>query len=169
MTNQTNPKLNLTSPLDAKIWGLPRWPSGKEFACQLRRCKRHKCDPWVGKIPGGGNSNSLQYSCLKNPMDREAWWATVHAVTKSQTQLSDQALSPPKSVSSSYIPPIGKWWIHLRKTQIRLLLTSYFSCTVYICHRTWLHCPHILIISEIFFLDIDIALVYALIFSPLSY
>ena len=55
------------------------------------------------------------------------------------------------------------------KTQIRLLLTSYFSCTVYICHRTWIHCPHILIISEIFFLDIDIALVYALIFSPLSY
>ena len=37
--------------------------------------------------PGGGNGNPLEYSWLENPMDREAWWATVHGVTKSQTQL----------------------------------------------------------------------------------
>ena len=37
-----------------------------------------------GRSPGGGNSNPLQYSCLGNPMDRGAWWATVHTVTKSQ-------------------------------------------------------------------------------------
>ena len=36
-----------------------------------------------------GNGNPLQYSCLENPMDRGAWWATVHGVTKSQTRLSD--------------------------------------------------------------------------------
>ena len=47
-----------------------------------------------GSIPGSGrsgegNSNSLQYSCLENPMDGEAGWATVHGVTKSQTRLSD--------------------------------------------------------------------------------
>ena len=36
-----------------------------------------------------GNGNPLQYSCLENPMDGEAWWATVHGVTKSQTRLSD--------------------------------------------------------------------------------
>ena len=36
-----------------------------------------------------GNGNSLQYSCLENPMDRGAWWATVHGVAKSQTRLSD--------------------------------------------------------------------------------
>ena len=53
------------------------------------QCVRPKFDPWVGKIPGEGNGNPLQYSCLENPMDRGAWWATVHAVTKSQTQLSD--------------------------------------------------------------------------------
>ena len=35
----------------------------------------------------GGNGNSLQYSCLKNSMDRGAWWATTHEVAKSQTQL----------------------------------------------------------------------------------
>ena len=35
--------------------------------------------------PGGGQGNPLQYSCLENPMDRGAWWATVHGIAKSQT------------------------------------------------------------------------------------
>ena len=51
------------------------------------QCRRHKFDPWVGKIPGGGPGNPLQYSCLENPMDRGAWWVTVHGVTKSRTGL----------------------------------------------------------------------------------
>ena len=38
-----------------------------------------------GRSPGGGNGNPLQYSCLENPMDRGAWWATVHRVAKSGT------------------------------------------------------------------------------------
>ena len=41
-----------------------------------------------GRSPGEGHGNPLQYSCLENPMDRGAWWATVHGVTESQTQLS---------------------------------------------------------------------------------
>ena len=41
--------------------------------------------PWSGRCPGEGNGNPLQYSCLGNPMDREAWQATVHWVTKSWT------------------------------------------------------------------------------------
>ena len=45
--------------------------------------------PGLGRSPGGGNSNLLQYSCLENSMDRGAWWATVHEVAKSQTQLRD--------------------------------------------------------------------------------
>ena len=45
--------------------------------------------PGLGRPPGGGNGNPLQYSCLKNPMDRGAWQATVHGVAKSWTQLSD--------------------------------------------------------------------------------
>ena len=45
--------------------------------------------PGLGRPPAEGNGNPLQYSCLGNPTDREAWWATVHGVTKSQTQLSD--------------------------------------------------------------------------------
>ena len=44
--------------------------------------------PGSGRSPGGGNSNALQYYCLKNPMDRGAWWAIVQKVTTSWTQLS---------------------------------------------------------------------------------
>ena len=43
--------------------------------------------PGSGRSPGEGNGNSLQCSCLENPMDRGAWWAIVHGVTRSQTQL----------------------------------------------------------------------------------
>ena len=45
--------------------------------------------PGSERPPGEGNGNPLQYSCLENPMDREAWWATVHGFEKSRTQLSD--------------------------------------------------------------------------------
>jgi len=41
----------------------------------------------LGLIPGEVHDNPLQYSCLENPMDRGAWWATVHGVTKSWTQV----------------------------------------------------------------------------------
>ena len=41
--------------------------------------------PGWGRSPGGGNGKPLQYSCLKNPVEREAWQATVHGVTKSWT------------------------------------------------------------------------------------
>ena len=47
--------------------------------------------PGSGRSTGEGNGNPLQYSCLENPMDGGAWWATVHGVTKSQTRLSDFA------------------------------------------------------------------------------
>ena len=43
----------------------------------------------LGRSPGEGNGNPLQYSCVENPMDRGAWRATVHGVPKSRTQLSD--------------------------------------------------------------------------------
>ena len=45
-------------------------------------------DPWVRKIPGEGNTNTLQYSCLENPRDRGSWRATFHRVAKSQTRQS---------------------------------------------------------------------------------
>ena len=45
--------------------------------------------PGLGRSPGEGNGNPFQYSCLGNPMDREACWATIHGVAKNRTQLSD--------------------------------------------------------------------------------
>ena len=48
----------------------------------------------LGRSPGGRNGNTLQYSCLENSMDRGAWWATVHGVTKSWAWLSDWAHRP---------------------------------------------------------------------------
>ena len=45
--------------------------------------------PGLGRSPGEGNGNPLQYSCLENPMDGGTWWATVHGVAKSQTRLSN--------------------------------------------------------------------------------
>ena len=59
--------------------GLPRWLSGKESACNAGDA--HSV-PGLGRPPGEGNGNPLQYSCLGNPMDRGAWWATVHGVKK---------------------------------------------------------------------------------------
>ena len=47
--------------------------------------------PGLGRSPGGGHGNPLRYSCLENFMDRGAWQATVHRVTKSQTRLSNTA------------------------------------------------------------------------------
>jgi len=58
-------------------WGFPGGSDGKEFACNAG-------DPGSGRSSGEGNGNPLQYSCLENSMDREAWWAPVHGVTKSR-------------------------------------------------------------------------------------
>ena len=54
--------------------GFPRCHSGKESACQCRQCRG--LNPGLGRSPGGGNGNSLRYSCLQNPMDRGAWQVT---------------------------------------------------------------------------------------------
>ena len=47
--------------------------------------------PGLGRSPGGGHGKPLQFSCLENPVDRGAWWATVHGVAKSRTQMSQLA------------------------------------------------------------------------------
>ena len=46
--------------------------------------------PGSGRSPGGGNGNLLQYSCLRNPMDREAWWATDHGITRVRHNLATE-------------------------------------------------------------------------------
>ena len=60
-------------------WELPRWCSSKDSACNAGDMG---FIPGSGKIPGEGNGNPLQYSCLGIPMDRGAWRAIVLEVTK---------------------------------------------------------------------------------------
>ena len=68
------------------IHGLTMWLSRKESNCNEGDLGSI---PGLGRFPGGGPSNQLQYSHLKNSMDRGAWQAIVHGVAKSRTQLSD--------------------------------------------------------------------------------
>ena len=63
--------------------------SGKEPPASTRDVRDMGLIPGLGRPPGEGNGNALQYSCLENPMDGGAWWATVHGVAKSRTRLSD--------------------------------------------------------------------------------
>ena len=72
--------------------GSPGGTSSKEPICQFRRYKRCGFDPGSERSPGGGHGNPLQCSCLKNPMNRGAWWATVYGVAKSQTQLKQLSM-----------------------------------------------------------------------------
>ena len=59
-------------------WDFPGGSEGKESACNAGDLG---LIPGLGRSPGEGNDYPLQYSCLKYPMDRRAWWATVHGVT----------------------------------------------------------------------------------------
>ena len=68
-----------------RVW----WLSGKKSACNAGDTGDVGSIPRLGRSPGGRHGNPRQYSCQENPMDRGAWQATVHGVTKSQTRLSD--------------------------------------------------------------------------------
>ena len=65
------------------------FPGGSEVKASASNAGDPGSIPGLGWSPGEGNGNPLQYSCLENPMDRGAWWATVHGVAKTRTRLSD--------------------------------------------------------------------------------
>ena len=58
--------------------------------------------PGLGRPPGEGNGNPLQYSCLENPMDGGAWGATVHGVAKNQTRLSDFSFTFTRGIAPDF-------------------------------------------------------------------
>ena len=68
--------------------GLPGGAVVKNLPANAGNTRDTGSIPGLGRSSGEGNWNPLQYSCLGNPMDRGAWWATIHGVAKSQTQLS---------------------------------------------------------------------------------
>ena len=69
--------------------GFPDGLVSKESACNAGDTGVKGLSSRSGRSPGGGHGSPLQYSCLENPMDKGAWWATVHGVEKSGTRLSD--------------------------------------------------------------------------------
>ena len=84
--------LGLEDPLERDrlptpvLMGFPGGSGSKESACNAGDLGSI---PGLGRSPGGGHVNPLQYSCLENPMDRGAWWTTVNGFTKSQTRLNN--------------------------------------------------------------------------------
>ena len=82
-------------------YGFPGGSDSKESSCNAGD---QGLIPGLGKSPGEGNVNPLQHSCLENPMDRGAWWAVVHGVTKCWTGLNNQHAR----VQEGYF----QWWAY---------------------------------------------------------
>ena len=101
---------------------LPKWVSCKNPPASKRD---QGSIPGLGRCPGGGNGYTLQYSSLENPVDRGAWWATVHGVAKSWTWLSNWA--------HSHSVPMAETVIHLPKGGI----LSHFHCDSDLFSEKW--------------------------------
>ena len=71
----------------------------KESNCRVGGTGDMGSIPGLGRSPGERNGNPLQYSCLGSPMDRGAWWATVHGVAESRTRLSTEYICIPQGSS----------------------------------------------------------------------
>ena len=79
------------------LFRLPSWLSGKESICNAGNAEDVSSIPGLGRSPREGNGNPFQYTCLRNPIDRGTWQATVHGVTKpflSPGYLPTQGSSP---------------------------------------------------------------------------
>ena len=86
------------------------FPGGSEVKASASNAGDPGLIPGLGRSPGEGNGNPLQYSCLENPMDGGAWWATVHGVAKSQTRLSNFTLGDSRVCFGSHwsLEHVGK-------------------------------------------------------------
>ena len=77
------------------LFGASHWLVVKNLPVSAGDVRDSGLIPGLGRSSGGGHGNPVQYSCLENPMDRGAWWVSVHRVAKGQTQQS--TLVPPES------------------------------------------------------------------------
>ena len=108
---------------------------------------------------GEGNGTPLQYSCLENPMDGGAWWAAVHGIAKSWTQLSDftftfhfhaleEEVATHSSILAWRIPGTGAWWAAIygvaqSRTRLTWLSSSssvHIQLTISIIYKYWVQC-----------------------------
>ena len=104
------------------IWatrGFPGGSSGKDPTCQWGDVRDMGSVPGLGRSPGGGHGNPLQYSCLENPMDRGVWQAAAHSVTKSDMTEHTHTHTHTHTHSSLFSQSLAKVWafIHYGRFQ----------------------------------------------------
>ena len=90
-------------------WRLSRWLSSKESFCKAGDIGDAGLIPGSGRSPGRELNNLFQYSCWDNPMDRGAWWTTVHGIARSGTWL-ECALEPEAEGKISNSDDYSKFW-----------------------------------------------------------
>ena len=121
--------------------------AGSEFACNVGD---PGSIPGLGRSPGGGHDNPLQYSCLENPMDRKAWWATISGVTRVSHDLAAKPSTTTvfqfsHSVVSNSLQPHGQASLSITNSWSLLKLMSIVSVIppyhLILCH------PHLLLPS----------------------
>ena len=107
------------------------FPGGSDGNVSARNVGYPGSIPGLGRSLGEGNGNPLQYSCLENSMDGGAWWATVHGITESRTQLSDFTTSWWQRAQESSWNVVGSFFSSFHSSVYLLL----FSCFVLFCFR----------------------------------
>ena len=124
LPRELQPELGPSGPLGASCgaWGPAPFPCPDD-----RWNSRHGA--LIGKAPAEGNGNTRQYSCLENPMDRGAWRATVHRVTKSQTQRSDWTKQQRQTVLSLLLRCSPSSWSALPPPEVLALLLRCSPCS----------------------------------------
>ena len=113
------------NPLLSSTVGIPRWLRGKESTANAGDAGDSGLIPGSGRSPWGGNGNPLQYSCLGNPTNREAWWASVHGLDKSRTPLKQLNGHTQRGRGCSSL------------ASPRLLPTAEFTCPLTIYQQTY--------------------------------
>ena len=88
------------------MWDFPCSSLNKESACHAGD---PGLNPGLGRFPGEGNGNPLQYSCLENPMDRGAWWAIVQGATRVGHDLVTKPPPPPQEKKKKTIKNTNIW------------------------------------------------------------
>ena len=107
------------------------FPGGSEVKASASNAGNPDLIPGLGRSPGEGNGNPLQYSCLKNPMDGGAWQATVHGVAKSRTRLSDFTFKF-QTYISSFLLDI---YFFFRYLSIFILLIFNYASNIQVIHH----------------------------------
>ena len=113
--------MNIFKAFHTCFGGFPGDSVSKESTCNAGDTGDAGSIPGLGRSPGGGRGNPLRYSCLENPMDREARQATVNRVKKSQTQLQRWSILAAYMFSNSFLKALCQPMVN------RYLLNPYYA------------------------------------------